>query len=138
MLQPLAVMALSEATGAVKRRAFAAAYYAGAGVFVLIALVFALWALHDFLVPLYLGPVAAKLAIAGGLAVVALALALVGMSTAKRKADSGATSPAGVAAALAAAAPEMIGGVTKLGAGTLAAGAALIAATWVGRRLGRS
>ena len=137
MLKPLAAMALSEATGAVKRRARAAGCYAVAGLFALIALVFGLWALHDWLVIHYLGPVAAKLSIAGGLLAVAGIIGLVGASAAKRPVESGATSPAGVAAAVAAAAPEIVGGATKLGVGALAAGAALIAATYLGHKLGR-
>ncbi len=137
MLKPLAVMALSEATGAIRRRAVAAGYYAAGGVCALIAVVFALLALHDWLTPLYLGPIAAKLAISGGLLAIAAILALIGGAAARRKADSGATSPAGIAAALAAAAPAAVSGASRAGLGAVAAGAALIAATYVGRRLGR-
>lgn len=137
MLKALAVMAVSEAAGAVRRRAIAAAYYAAACVIVLLALVFALWALHDWLTPMHMGPVAAKLAIAGGLVAIAGVFGLIGSSAARRKPDSGSSAPAGVAAALAAAAPAAIGGASRVGLGAFAAGAALVAATWVGRRIGR-
>jgi len=133
MMKGLALLAASEVGGALRRRAIATAFFAAAALFVLLAFVFALAALHDWLVLTY-PPMIARLMIAGGLAAVALVLGVVG--AVKKRGASSRSSQAASAALMAA--PVAVGALARLNAGTLLAAGVITAGVLFGRRMARS
>lgn len=131
MWKGLALLAANEMGGAVRRRAMAIGFYVFASIIALIAGVFGLNALHTWLSYQYTD-ILASLMIAGGLLVLALILAVIGLYQKHRSTATDGTSAALMAAPIAA---TLIG--RKLSAGSVAVIATLVAGAVLGRRIGK-
>lgn len=135
MIKGLALLAAQEMGGAVRRRARALGFYAGAAVVAGAAAVYGLNALHDWL-SLHYTPMLASLSIAGGLLALAIILAILGAVQKRGAQDNAATATAALVALPAAA--RGLGGLGRLAPGTLATLGVLAAGALVGRHLSKT
>jgi hypothetical protein len=128
----LSLLVANEMGGAVKRNMTVAAYFAAAGIVAVLASVFGLLALQNWL-SLHVSDTEASLIVAAGLLVVAIGIGLIGYSLKnRRKSSSELTSTALAALPLAA---QLIPSRVRMGTLTLIA--VLAAAALLGRQAGK-
>jgi hypothetical protein len=132
MWSGLSLLLANEAGGAIRRQIVGIALLATAGLVALVALVFALLALHGWLEVSW-GAVPAYLLIAAGLAVVAAIIAIAGTITRRKRRE--ATTMRSTALMAAPIAARVLAGRSNLG--TLAVVAVIAAGALVGRQLAK-
>lgn len=132
MLKGLSLLAAHEMGGSLRRRITAIGYFAGAALLACVAAIYGLNGLHDWLIPLY-SPMLANLMIAGGLTVLAVIVAIIGMVQKRRTPDTSALASAALIAT-----PLAVRGLGKLNVGTIATIGVLVGGALLGRQISKS